>query len=204
MKNGSHTDVRRISAIEICTRFDLSKEARLLLKPDIGVREFAEILLAKDEYMAAIDLIAHALFSREAVWWGCLCLQYTCGHNLSAPEKAACKAAVEWIQEPTEANRAAAKAPTETLGSGSIAGTLAAAAYTAREYLTSPISPIDNPGPFVSAKSVAIAVKLSAIKVEAVKIADTQRLFIGLGLALIEGRFLWPQMRKGVLFRSLG
>lgn len=181
MKSGSHTDVRRISATEICTRFELSSEARPLLKPDIGVREFAEILLANDQNAAAIDLIAHALASREAVWWGCLCLQHSCGQSLSASEKAACKAAVEWVQEPTDAYRTAAKAPAETLGSCTPAGALATAAHTAEDCLASRISPIGDPGSFASARLVAIAVKLASIKVEAVKIAGTQRLSIGNG-----------------------
>jgi len=131
MKNGSHKDVRRISAAEICARFDLNRAAHSLLKPDMSVREFAEILIANDQYAGAIDLIAHALSSRHAVWWGCLCLQHSCGQSLTVSEKAACKAAVEWVQEPTEAYRTAAKTPSEMLGSGTPAGALAAAAAAA-------------------------------------------------------------------------
>jgi uncharacterized protein DUF6931 len=203
MKNGSHKDVRRISAAEICARFDLNRAAHSLLKPDMSVREFAEILIANDQYAGAIDLIAHALSSRHAVWWGCLCLQHSCGQSLTVSEKAACKAAVEWVQEPTEAYRTAAKTPSEMLGSGTPAGALAAAAHTAEERLSSSISPIGDPGSFASARLVAIAVKLAAIKVEAVKISGTQRLFIGLGLALIEGSFLWPQKGNAVPFGRL-
>jgi hypothetical protein len=38
-----------------------------------------------------IDFIAHALPAREAVWWGCLCLQHACGSNLSPADKAPAK-----------------------------------------------------------------------------------------------------------------
>jgi hypothetical protein len=47
------------------------------------------------------------------------------------------------------------------------------------------------PGLFMPALAVATAVKFAAIKVEPVRIPDTQRLFVELGMAVAEGRYLW-------------
>jgi hypothetical protein len=66
--------------------------------------------------------------AREAIWWGCMCLQHACGDSLSLTEKAACRAAVQWVLQPTEENRAAAKAPADKAGPTNPAGALAAAA----------------------------------------------------------------------------
>jgi hypothetical protein len=184
------------TAAEICALFDLDKEAEALLCDGIEPREFVEALSTNKEYFAGIDFIAHALTPREAVWWGCLCLQHACGSDLSSQEKAACKAAVEWVLEPTEANRAAAKAPAEALGPGSPAGALAAAADKTRGNLAPGIAPPMPPGPYTAAKAVAGAVKLASIKVDPVKIADTQQLFIELGIGVAEGHFVFAEIQE--------
>jgi hypothetical protein len=189
------------TAVEICARLDLDKEAEALLCDGIGPREFVEALSTNKEYFAGIDFIAHALTPREAVWWGCLCLQHACGSGLSSQEKAACKAAVKWVLEPTEANRAAAKVPAEALGPGSAAGALAAAANKTGGNLVRDIVPPLPAGPFAPAKAVAGAVKLASTKVDPIKIVDTQRLFVELGIGVAEGRFVWPEFRSGAKVR---
>jgi hypothetical protein len=196
MSNGPHVKAKAATAAEICTRFDPKKEARLLLRDDMGLREFTEALVANKQCLVGIDFIAHALPAREAVWWGCLCLQHACGSNLSPPDKVACKAAVQWVLEPTEENRAAAKAPAEAAGPASPAGALAAAANQTGGNLAPPQAPPMPPGAFAPAKAVAGAVKLATTKGDPVKIADTQRLFVELGIGVTEGRFVWLEIKN--------
>lgn len=128
MSNRPLVKINATSATEVCSRFDLKREARSLLSEGVGSREFLEALVTNQHYLTCVDFIAHALPAREAVWWGCLCLQYVCGDNLSTLDKAACKAAVRWVLQPTEENRAATKGPAESAEPGSSAGALAAAA----------------------------------------------------------------------------
>ncbi len=52
------------------------------------------------------------------------------------------------------------------------------------------------PRPFLPAKGVAGAVALAAVKGEPLKIADTQRRFVELGIAVAEGRVVWPEVKK--------
>lgn len=174
-------------------RFDLKNEARALLREGMSSGEFLEVLLTSKQYLASIDFIAHALPAREAVWWGCLCLHHVCGNNLSELDKEACQAAVQWVLQPTDENRALAKAPAEAAGTGSPAAALAAAANQTGDNLTPPKAPTMPPKPFAPAKAVTNAVKLSISKADPIKITETQRLLLELGIGVAEGRFLPPR-----------
>jgi hypothetical protein len=180
---GTLVKVTAATASEVCASFDLKAEARPLLREGMAPKEFVEVLLANKQYLAAIDFIAHALPAREAVWWGCLCLQHATGGNLSAEDKAACKAAVQWVMQPSEENRASAQTPAQTAGLVTPAGQLAMAANQTGKVA------LPNAPPMASAKAVAGAVKMATAKADPVKIIETQRLFVELGIGVAEGRF---------------
>jgi hypothetical protein len=201
MSNKPLVKVNAAAATDVCARFDLKNEARALLREGMGSREFLEALLDNKQYLAGIDFIAHALSAREAVWWGCLSLQHVCGNNLSVVDKQACKAAVQWVLEPTDENRAAAKAPAEVAGPGSSAGALAEAANKSREnHARSKTSPSSLES-FALAKAVIGAVKIALSKVDPLKIPETQRLLAELGIGVAEGRFVPPEVRNRVVGR---
>jgi len=166
------------TAAEICQRFHAPPDARALLREGMGPRQFIEALTAKKQYLAAIEFLAHAMPAREAIWWGCLCMQHACGEVLTPPERAAGIAAVRWVMQPTEENRGAARAPADAAGCTSPAGALALAANGGLP-----------PGPYGPAKSVVMAVKLSALKSPPAGIIEAQRLFVELGVGVAEGKF---------------
>ncbi len=188
MSNQPLVKIQPATAAEICAHFDLEEKARPLLSDGMHPREFVEALLVDKQYAAGIHFMAHALPAREAVWWGCLCVQHACGNNLAAADKAAAKAAVQWVLRPTEENRAAAKAPSEAAKAPSPAGALAKAASLTGGSLGPPNLPPVQPPPFAWAAHVAVAVKFAAIKVEPARITETQRLFVELGIGVAEGR----------------
>jgi hypothetical protein len=187
--NGTLIKVAAATAAEVCSRFDLKPEARPLLRDGMGPKVFVEALVANKQYIAAIDFMAHALPPREAVWWGCLCLQHASGGNLSPLEKAACTSTVQWVMHPTEENRAATQAPAQEVGLTTPAGQLAMAANQTGGNIAPPNAPPMAPGPFASAKAVAGAVKMATAKADPVKIVETQRLYVELGIGVAEGRF---------------
>jgi hypothetical protein len=190
MSNITLIEIGSDSAVEICSRFKLDEKARALLRDEMGAREFVEVLLAQGLYVPAIDFLAHALPARHAIWWGCLCLQYATGDKLTEPDKSAAAAAVRWVLQPTEENRAAAKAPAEKAGYSSAAATLARAANWTGGSLGPPDMPPVPPGPFLPATAVATAINFAAVKVEPSKVVGTHRLFIELGIEVAEGRHL--------------
>ena len=168
-----------VTAAEICSRFDLPTDAWSLVEEEMGPREFVEALMANKKYVAGIDFIAHALATREAVWWGGLCFQHAFGDNVAVPDKIACRAAIQWVLDPSEENRAKAKAPADAAGPASAAGRLAMAVHQT-----------GASDPFAPAKAVAGAVKLASTASEPVKIIDTQRLFfeLGIDIAVAQGQ----------------
>ena len=189
MSNEKPFTIKRATAVEICAHFNLEKSARRLLEDRMESREFVETLAANKQYLAAIEFVAHALPARETIWWGCLCLQHACGDDLSPLDRAACKAAVRWLLEPTEKNRAAAKAPAEAAGPASPAGALATAAHQTGGTLAPPNLPPLPPEPFAPAKAVANAVKFASVKGDPLRTTDRQRLFVELGIGVSENRF---------------
>jgi hypothetical protein len=188
--------IKTSRAAEVCKNFELKAEAKPLLDDGMAPLEFVQVLAKRKQGIAAVQFLAHALPAREAVWWGCLCVRHVSDGELPPAEAAACKAAVEWVLQPTEENRKAAQAPGEKAGIGTPAGGLAMAATWTGGSLAPPNVPVVPPGPFVPAKAVAGAILLAAAKAEPVKIADTRRLFVELGVGVAEGRFVWPQIER--------
>jgi hypothetical protein len=177
------------TAGEICSRVYLDKAALDLLRPGMSPRGFVDALVEKGLYLAGIDFMAHVLPAREAIWWGCLCLHHACGSKLEPWERRAYRLTVQWVLQPTEANRAATKQPAEVLGPASAAGCLAAAANQTGGSIGPPDGPPIPPSPLAPNRAVAIAVKVASTKVDAPEILRTQRSLIGLGMAVAEGRY---------------
>jgi hypothetical protein len=151
-------------------------------------RTYVDALVEQKQYLAAIDFVAHALPAREAIWWGCLCLQRTGGDKLEPWERRAFRITVQWVLQPDETNRAAAKQPADVLGPASAAGSLAAAANQTGAIIGPHGQPL-QPSPFAPARAVAIAIKMASVKCPPPEIQGTQRTLIELGMAIAEGRF---------------
>jgi hypothetical protein len=171
--------VAATTAQEVCVRFDVTSEARALLRNGMGPLEFLEALAGQKYYVDGIDFLAHALPAREGVWWGCLCLQHASGGALTPAEKAACTAAINWVIRPGDETRLAAKAPADAAGMRSPAGVLAIAAHGG----------MPPPGPYAPARAVAMAVKLAALKSPPTGIIQTQRAYLQLGVGVAAGKF---------------
>jgi hypothetical protein len=182
--------IQAATAEEVCARFDLKKESRQLLKDGMSPQEFVAVLIENKKLIDAIDFMAHALPVREALWWGCLCMQHALDGKFSDKERVAATAAVQWIMQPSEENRAAAKAPADLAGPGSPAGALAMAAAQTGGSMAPPNAPPIPPPPFAPAKSIAMAVKSASTKSEPIKISPTQRSYVELALQIAEGRFI--------------
>ena len=189
--------VRAAAAAEVCEHVDLNGRARALLGDYMGPREFVDTLMVNKEFVAGIDFLAHALPPREAIWWGCLCLQYAYRDRLLPVEKDAARAAVQWVLQPTEEYRAAAKAPAAAAGVANPAGELARAVNMTGGSLAPPQLPCVPPDLFAPARSAAMAIKLSCAQAEPLRIVDTQRLYLLLGIGIAEGNYLWSFAQGG-------
>ncbi len=190
MNNSPLVKIEARTAGEICARFLLSKQAQALLGNDMPPRQFLDALLSHKQYVTGMDFLAYALPPREAVWWGCLCFQHACGESMSPTDQAAAAATLQWVVQPGDGARIAAKAPAEAAGPASPAGALAMAVYQTGPALAIQGRPPSTPPPFASARSVANAVKLACTKIDPAKMIDTQKSFVELGIGVAEGRFI--------------
>jgi hypothetical protein len=169
--------IEAATAAEICARFDLQDEAKPYLREGMTPYEFITALLENQQCFDAISFMAYALPAREGIWWSCLCMQHACGNDLTPPDRAAATAAVRWVMQPSEENRAATKAPAEGAPPPSVAGALAMAAF-------------QSGGSVASAKSIALAVTLASIKTEPVKISKMQKSYAELAIEIAAGRLI--------------
>lgn len=190
MSNGPLIKIGAETAEEVCANFALKDEAKPLLRKGMSPREFVAALVGNKRYLDAIDFLAHALPPREGIWWGCLCIQHAFGEGLNPADRAAATAAVQWVLQPTEASRVAAKDPAEVAGPTSPAGALAVAAFQTGGNIAPPNAPPQPPPPFGPAKAVARAVKLASLKNEPVNIAKVQRCYVDLALEVAEGHLI--------------
>jgi hypothetical protein len=179
--------IQAATAAEVCAHFNLAKSARQLLRDDMTPAEFVAVLLENKKNMEAIDFMAHALPVREGVWWGCLCMQHALGDNLLPPDRAAAAAAVQWVMQPTEENRVAAKSVAAAPDPMSPAGALAAACSLTGGSIHPPDLPFKPPPPFAPHAAVARAVKTASIKGDG-DIPKKQRSYVELGIQVAEGR----------------
>ncbi len=177
------------TAADVCVRFLVPPQGRALLQKDMSPGTFLEALVSNKQFACGIDFLAHALAAREAVWWGCLCFQHTCGDRMSATDKGAVTAAVQWVLQPGDNARSVAKAHADTAGPASVAGALALAAYQAGPSL-SPGQRSEPASAFAWAKSVANAIKLACTKGDPAQTVKTQESFVKLGIGVAEGRFM--------------
>lgn len=181
------TKIQAATAAEVCANFKLTEEGAQLLRDGLTPQEFVATLLENKRHIDAIEFMAHALPVREGIWWGCLCMQHALGDDLPPPDRTAATAVVQWVMQPTEENRAAARAPADAAPPPSVAGALALAAFQTGGSIAPPNVPPMPPPPFAASKAIALAVKLASVKAEPAQILNTQRCYIELALEVAEG-----------------
>ena len=189
MSDGAFVKIREAAA-EICAHFNLDDKAKALLSDGIDPREFVIALVGNKKYIDAIHFMAHALPAREAIWWGCLCLQHAFGNELTPADRVAATAAVRWVMQPTEDNRMAARDGANAAPPPSAAGTLAFATFHTEGNVALPGLPPTSPEPFASARAVALAVTLASIKTDPSKIVKVQKAYVELAARIAEGNFI--------------
>ena len=114
---------------KICEGVKLGDRARGLLDDELAPREYFDLLVSNGLDEDAIQFMARWLSKREAVWWGCLCAWAVCRPNPAEAVDAALKAAVTWVQDPSEENRQETRTRGKAAGPQTPAGGVALAAF---------------------------------------------------------------------------
>ena len=190
---------------QLCSLAELNPEALGMLDDRLGAREFLQRLASPSDVAApegeesapalepdAVRLLAHALPTREGVWWAWASVRRVMGENAPAPMVATLAAAEAWIAKPTDANRRAAYQRAEEDGGASPAGLVALAAWLSGGSLAPSDAPEVPPPPFSAAKAVAGAVIIAAVQ-DPLKAGERYHDFLTQGLEVADRIKLWER-----------
>lgn len=179
------------TALDVCAFYPPSDEAKACLKDDATPEAFIDTLKKAEQYIDALQFLAHALPAREAVWWACQCGREALGETPDQPQADALMAAAAWVYEPTEARSREAEAAAELAGYDNPGGLAAAAAFWSSDNIAPKEAPAIVPPPDgLTGKGVAGAVILAAVEAGGDKIAQKQLELLEKGLAIAAGKGL--------------
>jgi hypothetical protein len=150
-----------VKAADLCKYFTLSEGGKTALHPEMLPDQFAHELIEKKHHPDAVQLLAHFLPKRHAVFWALSCVKMTLPEP--APDAdVAIKATERWIADPNDENRNATLKAADTADAGTPAGCTALAAYYS-DGLPRTDDPKQNARAyFLTSKLVAAAVLMAA------------------------------------------
>src|ERR1051325_4686752 len=128
MPNQDNSSAAPVRAADVARLFNASEPALAALDDRSLPSQFLRALVEKELHPDAIQLIAHYLPKRQAVWWACQCVKTTFGPKTTPQMKTALEAAEKWVAQPTEENRRAAQQAADLEESGSAAQVVGLAA----------------------------------------------------------------------------
>ncbi len=179
------------TAAEVGRGCELGDEARELLRDGLSPEGYLTLLLDGHFDRDALAFVAGWLPAREAVWWGALCAWRMCRPEPSAPEAAALRAAVAWVQGPGDEPRRNAGAAGEAAGLARPAGGVALAAFWSDGSMAPPGLPAVPPPPGLAARTLAAALNLALVEAAPDVRPGLPRLFVRLALEVARGENRW-------------
>jgi hypothetical protein len=173
-----------VRAVELCKYFTLSDGGKQALKPEMMPDQFAGVLAEKDHHPDAIQLLAHYLPKRQAVFWAVTCVKQVAERGV--PEVDNAIAATErWIADPTEENRKAALKAADAGDAGTPAGCAALAAFYAEGLPRTEDAKQNARAHFLTSKLVAAAVLLAATADDH-KMKERFAAFVSKGMEIVQ------------------
>jgi hypothetical protein len=124
--------------------------------------ELVAALIEAEKPVEAITFLAHALPTREAVWWAWSCARRASGEDPPEEIRASLEATGAWISDPTDARRRAAYELAQKADMATPAGCAGAAVFFSGGSMGPPDQPEMPPGEYMAAKAIAGAVLLAA------------------------------------------
>ncbi len=115
---------------------------------------------------AAIELLAHALPRREAVWWAATCVRERLPEPAPAVELRLLAGAEDWVRKPSDEQRRAVFELARAEGMGTPAGLVASAVFFSGDTL----GPADRP-PVPPAGNLVGTMVVNAVRIAATRLA---------------------------------
>lgn len=137
--------------------------------------------------MEAARLLAHALPRREAVWWTCMCAGHTEPPDLPEADRKARVAAEQWVRQPNDQNRIAAKQLSDATGLSTPESWVAMAVFFCGESITPEGQPKVPPKPHIAGRTLGGAVVLSAVRTDPKRQKERLQRFLESGRNIAAG-----------------
>jgi hypothetical protein len=180
-----------VSAEEVCRHWKPSDDVKALCSPGLSARDLLARLLQKGLFPEALSVAAHMLPAREAVWWGALCTWHTCRPKPGEKVDKALRSVVTWLNDPSDANRRAAKAAAEAAGAGTPAGAVGLAAFYSEGSMSNAGLPEVKPPAFLAQTTIAAGVLLNASSAPPAQFEPLCRHFANIALEVAQGKHPW-------------
>jgi hypothetical protein len=185
------TKVTAKSATDICKMFQMSDEAKPLLKDGLAPQAFFNQLVEKGHLLDAIKFLACALPKKEAIWWGILCARQGYGATVPPKVAAALAASEKWLTEPKEETRRAAEKASNEAELSTPGGCVAMGVFFSGGSISLPGLPEVPPADHHCAHFAACAVMLAAVVKEVEKAVEKHKAFLKLGGDVAAGTNKW-------------
>jgi hypothetical protein len=179
--------ITQANAQLLCQTIELNEAAKVLLQACPISADYIQQLVDKELYTDAVNVLAHALPKREAVWWACLCARKTLTATSLATESKTIELAEAWVYKPSEENRKLLIPIAETAHFKNAASWAAVAAFWSGNNisLTPEITIPATEG--LTAKAVTGAIITAAVSDKPENIASNYQLFLKQGIDIACG-----------------
>jgi hypothetical protein len=178
------------SARELCQEADLGDEAQAHLHDHPELPVFLDRLAGAGRYTDAVQIWARRLALPQALWWSCLCVWHRVRPQPHEVEDRALRTVLQWLNQPSEANRRACGAAAEKCKPASTPGNIARAAFWSSGSVLPPELPVVTAPPGLPAQCLAAAV-ITVAEGEGPRVRDAYRLFLGLAQDVLTGTNRW-------------
>lgn len=172
---------------QLLDRFSSSDEAQALIDEDLSINDSIETLLENELYFDLVQLLAHGLPVREAIWWGAHTLDAR-NDVWSTMQKQCISTAKAWVKSPSEEQRRKSELFSNKLNLNCGPSWLAQSVFwNGSGSIVAPDLPTVLPDPFLYSKAVAGAINHSAALPNWDKTDEYYKKSIGIALELAKG-----------------
>lgn len=155
--------LKRGTTSDLCKYFKLSDEANNFLSSTPEPKDFLQMLIDKEQYIDAVNFLAHNLPLRESIWWGYLAAFYSDANSENKEILTALQIVKDWVYKPDEKLRRDAEEISEKLQFKNASGWIATAIFWSGGSLCKENAPQVLPADGLYAKAVAGCIMLAAV-----------------------------------------
>lgn len=182
-----------MTALELCELAALDPEAQKAAQSGLPLRTFIEQLARVGQVRAGVSALAQVLPKGEAIAWGLASVRTIEAAIIKPGGAAAAELIEQWLKEPNEERRRAARDLAGKVGLATPAGCLAMAVFYSGGSMAPPESPVSpEPAANICGKMVAGAMSL-AVALDPVRAAEHLRGFLDRGMRLANERKIWEK-----------